>query len=392
MRNRNNSIGTGGQQPFMSGKGLAVIASSTAVLLCLMFAPSVSETPDVQSAADPSQPQTHYNATPAELSHTSRHWTSGVKRQPAGTSDTAPTRMQRLEELMQHAQINPGELAAYLEANQRNAASLLAAAAVTGDKQFLREAMEKFPNDPRVALTAWIGTEKPEERVEWLTRLKTADPANSLPNYLLANELFNSGRADAALAELESAWAKTQFTDYAQESIQDRLEAYTSAGLGEVEATALAWSQHPLPHLAKLKELGRAIEELGASYAQANDPGSADAARQMVRHLSDRLTTGQQFFISDLVGMAIEMHMLNHLDPSQVIAESGTTAAQRLAEITRERERIKQRSRVAEHALNVASDQDVLAYFDRIRLFGETAAIDWLAGKHGITSAGPAPD
>jgi hypothetical protein len=387
MKNPNNSL-RDGRDRLVSGKGMAVIGTGVTVLLCLVFAPSVSKRPDVRSAANSAlHPQSASTST--ESLSTSRNWTSEVKRRPTGPSDTSKARMQRLEELMQQTQITPEQLATYLEANQRNAASLLAAAGITDDKEFLREALEKFPNDPRVAYTAWARAEKPEERIEWLTRFKQVDAANSLPNYLLANELFKTGRTDAALAELETAWSKPAFSDYGQESIQDRLEAYTAAGLGDVEATALAWSQHPLPHLAKLKELGRAMEDLGAAYAQGNDPESAIAARQMVRRLSDRLTTGHQFLINDLVGMAIEMHMLNHLEPTQVVTESGATAAQRVAEISREREGLRQRSRVAEQALSTASDQDILAYFNRVRLFGESAATDWLAGKHGIAPAAP---
>ena len=48
------------------------------------------------------------------------------------------------------AQVQP-----YLEANRRNAGSLLAAFWATGDRGLLQEAKERYPKDPRVNLVAY---------------------------------------------------------------------------------------------------------------------------------------------------------------------------------------------------------------------------------------------
>src|ERR1039457_2353792 len=43
------------------------------------------------------------------------------------------------------------QIESYLAANQRNAGTLLAAYQATGDKRWLQEAKEQYPNDPSVA-------------------------------------------------------------------------------------------------------------------------------------------------------------------------------------------------------------------------------------------------
>src|SRR5262249_43944950 len=76
------------------------------------------------------------------------------------------------------------QVAPYLDANRRNAASLLAAFRTTGDSNLLEEAMQKFPNDPQVAFEAVIKKEASSaERRQWLDAFKQSAPDNALVNY-----------------------------------------------------------------------------------------------------------------------------------------------------------------------------------------------------------------
>src|SRR5712671_282667 len=93
------------------------------------------------------------------------------------------------------------QIGPYLEANRRSVESLLAASRTTGDRTFLQEAKEKYPNDPRVAFDALIWS-KPEERRQWLDTFKQSAPDNALPNYLSALEHFKSGQTDQAVQDL----------------------------------------------------------------------------------------------------------------------------------------------------------------------------------------------
>src|SRR5687767_11441083 len=56
--------------------------------------------------------------------------------------------------------------------NRRSAASLVAAFRTPGEKKFLAEAMQKFPNDPQVAFDALFNADhSPEERRKWIDAL-----------------------------------------------------------------------------------------------------------------------------------------------------------------------------------------------------------------------------
>ena len=83
-----------------------------------------------------------------------------------------------------------------IAANRRNAESLLVAARLTGDQSLLHEAMEKFPNDPRVDFDAWLGSASPEEKRKWLDIFKQSAPDNAktlidaLKNLSIVGALF----------------------------------------------------------------------------------------------------------------------------------------------------------------------------------------------------------
>src|SRR5215831_10605227 len=68
--------------------------------------------------------------------------------------------------------LSPEQIDTYLTQNKRNAESLLAAFRASSDTAYLKEAEEKFPNDPRVAYAAIFKCDSPEERSQWLDRLK----------------------------------------------------------------------------------------------------------------------------------------------------------------------------------------------------------------------------
>ena len=88
------------------------------------------------------------------------------------------------------------QLKAYLEANHRDAESLLAAYQATHDRALLDEAVAKHPNDPRVAYAAWFHSPaigEPgalEAHRQALDLFKRAAPDNALANYLSAANAF----------------------------------------------------------------------------------------------------------------------------------------------------------------------------------------------------------
>jgi RNA polymerase sigma factor (sigma-70 family) len=153
--------------------------------------------------------------------------------------------------------LTAGQVEAYLKANGRKASSLLAAYRTSGDLALLKEAMEKYPNDPQVAFGAAFAKDlPPEEQRQWLNAFEQSAPDNALANYLSALNYLNSGQIDQGVRELIAASGKQQFQNYTLDRWKDDEEAYLSAGYSAAEAGYLATFQLALPQLAPVRQLG----------------------------------------------------------------------------------------------------------------------------------------
>jgi hypothetical protein len=277
---------------------------------------------------------------------------------------------------------------AFASANGRRAEALLAAWRASGDASFLREAMEKFPNDPRVAYMAWCkggAADTPEDsakaKAEWLEKFKQAAPNNAIANYLSARARMKAGDLDGALEELSAAHDKP-WRDYTLDAMQNTEEAYRSAGYSDAESKAIATWGALLPHLAELRGLGKGLDELAASRRQAGDSASADAAAQWALQLGKRTQEeGTLTLIQQLVGVTIQKDVLKNLDANATLGESGQTVQQRLADLDQQRETIRGVAREYNEVVPRLSESDVSSYFDRLKLFGESAALQWAKAR-----------
>ncbi len=160
--------------------------------------------------------------------------------------------------------LTPAQVKKYLDAHERNAASLLAAFRTTGDSKLLAEALEKFPNDPQVAFEAAIGNNaSPQEQRQSLDALKQSAPENSLANYLSGVAYMKAGQTAEAVQDFAAAAGKPQFQDYAQDRIQSDEEAYLSAGYPPGEAKLMANAFLATPQFVQVKEAGQSFGCLG---------------------------------------------------------------------------------------------------------------------------------
>lgn len=278
------------------------------------------------------------------------------------------------------------QLGAYLKANGRSAVSLLAAYRTSGDPALLREAMEKYPQEPQVAFEAAMGKDvPPDQRRAWLQALQQAAPENALPSYLLARDYLQAGQMDQALQALTAAYTKPQFQDYTLERVQNDQEVYLSAGYSPPEAERIALSWLELPQLAQLKNLGVSLVALANNYQQSGDADSAQAALQMTLHLGERYADGppEAALISQLVGLAVERMALGAMDPNSPFPGTGQTAQERLAQLAQQTTTIRDLAQRAEPLLPTLSDQEVALYQQRRLLFGEIEAMRWLVAKYG---------
>jgi hypothetical protein len=265
----------------------------------------------------------------------------------------------------------------------------LAASRAGDDPAYLREAKERFPDDARVQFAAIFKSDSPEERSQWLDRLKQTAPDNALPDYLSALDDLKAGRTAQGAQELAAAAGKTGFQDYALDSIQSAEEAYRSAGYSEAEAKLIAAAGTPLPQLAQLRQLGLNIVDLANSYQQAGDTASAQSALQMAVQLGQRLGPngpGGQFLIDNLVGMAIQLNALKAMDPASPYGSSGQTVQNCMDQITEQRAAVKQLGQQTEGLWENMPPEDLVSFLDRQKIYGEQSTMQWYLNKSGPLS------
>ena len=87
--------------------------------------------------------------------------------------------------------------------------------------------------------------------------------------------------------------------------------------------------------------------------------------------------------IQSLVGIALQRIVLNSLDPSSVYGDSGQTVQSQMDALSQRREAIRVLTRQVGKTLPAMSEPDLISYFDRMKIFGEQAAIQWAASKYG---------
>jgi tetratricopeptide (TPR) repeat protein len=279
--------------------------------------------------------------------------------------------------------LRPEQVQSYLDENHRSVGSLLAAFQATDDRTLLEEAMEKYPTDPRLDYVAWRRSQSPEEGRQWLDAFKQSAPDNALANYLSARDYFKSGQNDQAVQELSIAATKP-IQDYSLDFVQNADEAYRAAGYSEAEAKMIATSTLLLPQFAEYKGMGINLVELANTYRQSGDGASAQAALQMATSLGQRLDNpGSLTILQSLVGIAIQRIVLNSMDPGSTYGDTGQTVQSQIDSLAQRREAIKAVAQQTEKLLTTMPEQDLLNYFDRMKVFGEEAAIRWAASKYG---------
>jgi len=291
------------------------------------------------------------------------------------------------EFLHKRHELTKEQVESYLTANRRDAASLLAAYRDTRNPALLEEAMRNYPNDPLVDLEAtYKSYGSPEERRQWLDTFKQSAPDNALAYYLSAYDYFKAGQTDQAVQDVIAADGKPQFQDYSLERIQDDEEPYLAAGYSVVEAKAMAGTELLLPYLDAVRaEVRDYLVPLANSYSQVGDMESAQAALQMGVNLGQRYenTSPGEFWINQVTGMSAERIALRAMDPNSLYGNNVQTVQDKIDQLSEQITAGNELCHQAGVLEQTMSDQDWISYTDRVRAFGERAAMRWLVDKYG---------
>ena len=275
----------------------------------------------------------------------------------------------------------------WLASGHTNAEDLLAARQAGGGTEYLRLALTNFPNDPRVLLASMALKDDEATTRDRLDRFKAAAPENSMADYLSARDHLKNGRPDEAIADLLAASGKTRFNDYTLDAMQNAEDLYLQSGKSPVEAKALGTSTVLLPALAQFRGLAQDMAALQRQYLAAGDTASAENLARMGMQLGQHLVEGEgsKTLIGELVGAAIERIVLNPLDPAKTYDFLQGTVTDRTAQLDARRTEVRQTSQSLDQWMRSASDADLISYFDRFKLYGESPALKWLRGRQDRT-------
>ena len=303
---------------------------------------------------------------------------------PERTDAAAPSGL--LQKMLngQELKLTVAQLQKYLAENGRNAESLITASRLTGDLSLLREAAQRFPQDPRVQFEMAMRSEDPAEKQRAVEAFAELDTDNALASYLAAVQAFDLGDSDGAVKRLMEAAQRPEFRDYMMANVQASEDALKSVGQPEVEAKAAAMFGAPLPFISRLNELGRKMSDLARSYVESGDTNSAAIISGMGQTMGEQLQHAPgRTLIHELVGEGVETRFLRGLDPSAVLLDSGLTVQQRLDQLAERKDLIKTLTRTVDPTSLISNPVLLNQYLDRTKAMGEAAALEWLRDRIG---------
>jgi hypothetical protein len=262
----------------------------------------------------------------------------------------------------------------YLSARSRTAAALLTAYRLSGDDAFLHEALEKFHDDTQVILTCLRLVDDPAKRLEILESLKQSDPDNGIAGVLSARALFDLGKNDEALAALSESAGKP-ISDYRLLSSQNDEEALLAAGFPPLQAKLAGLFPETEPVVSEMAKLGKELKKQRESDGLAGNDAAVQSSRDLQLQLAGQLRQGG-FMVDSMVASALEKGALKEIDTPEARA--------RLEELAQEKNAVKEYNKrlVLLYQTTTVPESDQLLYFDRVKLFGEKAAADWLLEKY----------
>jgi hypothetical protein len=294
------------------------------------------------------------------------------------------TRLQSGDETLTRLSIDQAE--AFIRANHTNAESLLAAYQVTREKEYIRRAAELFPNDPNVLIRAIAFDASPENKRSMLEQLKKVDPQNAIASYLSASDHFDRNEPAAALKDLSEASSRKQFSDYMIEQSLTMEEIYLAAGHTPAEAKALGMASLELPHLHEIVNVGRKLQGLIDQYSQGVDAASVSALAQSGLALANRLSSPEQggsMRIDEFIGAKMQQGFLKNLDPNQEYPFLNGSVSANMNAATQRENAMQADNEIVSTWLEGAPEQEIIAYYDRIKVYGESAALNWLKMRIG---------
>ena len=274
----------------------------------------------------------------------------------------------------------------WLASRGRDAGSLVAMWDVSGEKALLKEASERFPDDPRVCLAMIQQAGKDSAKaIPWIERLIAAEPGNPEGYYLKAAALMNANDRAGALAALRTAATMNGPRDnHLRERIMTVREGALASGAGTGDAAwlALAAALETSTIYTPISAMGPALkQEIADAKAAGNEERMLEIAGLGLGLAARFNDTYTGLIVDSLVASSLERMILNQLSDDTEIGTDGKTAGQMKQEAAARGEQLADylKHNGRSNALLESSPDAVVAEFaDRFLLHGEMEAGIWL--------------
>ena len=281
-------------------------------------------------------------------------------------------------------------ITAYLERHGHSKDALVAAALLSSNPAYLREAAERYPDDPNIQLLV-IGSDAfSEDRSEWIERFKKSQPDNAVAALLLGGDLLARGDVENGLAELRLAAGQTTHNDFAAEGALAMQSALIEFGIPPLEMKLRTLPVHAIRHLQQLQAGAKSLQTLAEN---ATSPEEKTELATLGVALGNHMTQGEanRAGINRLVGYSIESQFLNMLDPDLDSPSFPESPAAMLREVEADTAQLKADLNLDERIPDL-SEQQVIHLIDRIHAVGQPEAWIWLREQLGEAGAGERPE
>ena len=132
-----------------------------------------------------------------------------------------------------------------------------------------------------------------------------------------------------------------------------------------------------------MRDLAKSVLAIAQQYRQQGDVASAESLAGMGLMLGRHLSagSGSQTIVNQLIGISIEKLFLQQLDPKGN-DPFGRPVTEVSAAVAQHQTTLKYFSQLLMPLVSRLDDAELAIYMERVKLYGEEAAVTWLMTKH----------
>jgi hypothetical protein len=279
--------------------------------------------------------------------------------------------------------LTPEQVAAYVESQNHSALSLIAAWQLSRDADWLRQAAERYPNDPGVAAAMLVSEGiRASDAGHWIAVVKQSDPDNAFGAVYAAKAALDQHDLATVTAELTELQSLSRLQLPSEDWTQAMTDAYRSAGYGGMDAE---WASRALTSQPwdQVLALNRLLAENMNSAAESGDRATASFLGESALKAAALVDRGGDSLLTQLVSVSMERQVLNQMDAFDLLPGRPKLVAERLHEMDQRIGEIKDLIARSQALVPQLTDTEAMQYTRRVRTEGEVKALRWLIANRG---------